>query len=77
LHKQYSLLNAAIAHYESQKAEALATLEVYFQNSVGIGEHSCLLSEVKKWSACLSDADDNLEALHKYFGVHKIEEIKK
>nr|HIL77138.1 hypothetical protein [Rhodospirillales bacterium] len=65
--KQYSLLEAAIMHYESQKAEALATLNIYFQNPVGIGEHSNFLDEVKKWSTNLSEADDNLRALQKYF----------
>ena len=36
------LLKAAIKHYESQKSEAEATLDIYFNNSVGIGEHSNL-----------------------------------
>ena len=31
---------AAVSHWKSQRDEALATLELYFQKSVGIGEHS-------------------------------------
>ena len=41
------LLKAAIKHYEAQKSEAEATLDIYFHKSVGIGEHSNLLDEVK------------------------------
>ena len=34
-----NLVNAAIKKYEAQIEEALATLHIYFSNSVGIGEH--------------------------------------
>ena len=59
------LLKAAIKYYESQKSEAEATLDIYFNNSVGIGEHSNLLEEVKKWTSKLSEADENLRTLKK------------
>ena len=59
------LLKAAIKHYEAQKSEAEATLDIYFNNSVGIGEHSNLLEEVKKWTSKLSEADENLRTLKK------------
>ena len=61
------LLRAAIAHYKSQKAEALAILQTYFLNSVGIGDHSNLLEEIKKWTAVLTEAEDNLKTLNKHF----------
>ena len=59
------LLKAAIKHYEAQKSEAEATLDIYFNNSVGIGEHSNLLEEVKKWTSKLSEAEENLRTLKK------------
>ena len=59
------LLKAAIKYYESQKSEAEATLDIYFNNSVGIGEHSNLLEEVKKWTSKLSEAEENLRTLKK------------
>jgi len=59
------LLKAAIKHYEAQKSEAEATLDIYFNNSVGIGEHSKLLDEVKGWTSKLSEADENLRTLKK------------
>jgi len=69
--KNSLLLDAAIAHYESQKAEALAVLQVYFLNSVGIGDHSNLLGEIKKWTSTLTEAEDNLKTLNKHFVKEK------
>ena len=59
------LLKAALSHHEDQRDEALAVLEVYFNNSVGIGEHSNLMDEVKKWTSKLSEAEENLRTLKK------------
>ena len=61
------LLKAALAHYRAQRAEALATLDVYFTNSVGIGEHSNLLDEVKKWTTVLTESEENITTLQKHF----------
>ena len=63
------LLNAAKKHYEAKKSEALAHLDILFNDSVGIGEHTDLLSEVKKWTESLSQAEENLETLNKNFDV--------
>ena len=54
-------------HYESQRQEALATLDLYFTKSVGIGEHSNILNEFKEWTHKLCEADEALEVLEKYF----------
>jgi putative heme iron utilization protein len=62
-----ALLVAAQAHYEAQRAEALAVLEIYFNKSVGIGEHSNLLDEVKRWTSVLTEAEDNLDTLLRHF----------
>jgi hypothetical protein len=35
---------AAIKSYEAQREEAIATLELYFQHSVGIADHSNILA---------------------------------
>ena len=62
-----ALYNALVASYEAQKAEAKAVLEVYFNNSVGIGEHSNILDEMKKWTAVLAEAEEAIETLKKNF----------
>tara|TARA_B100000809_G_C15015946_1_gene486675 strand:+ start:462 stop:617 length:156 start_codon:yes stop_codon:yes gene_type:complete len=47
----------------AKKAEAEATLAIYFENPVGIGEHSDLMEETVKWTEILANAIDCLDAL--------------
>ncbi len=61
------LLKAALSQYEAQRDEALAVLEVYFNNSVGIGEHSNILKEISEWTKKLSEAEENIYMLQKHF----------
>jgi len=65
------LLKAAKDKYEAQKSEALAHLEILFNKSVGIGEHTDILSEVDKWVNSLSQAEENLNTLNNSFGEEK------
>ena len=58
---------AAISHWEAQRDNALATLELYFLKSVGIGEHSKLLEEINDWTHKLAEGEENIEVLKKYF----------
>ena len=58
---------AAIKYYQAQKEEALAVLETYFHNDVGIADHSNLLDEVKKWTEKLTEAEENIKTLKKHF----------
>ena len=61
------LLKAALSHYEAQRDEALAVLEVYFDNPVGIGEHSNLLKEILEWTHKLAEAEENISTLNSHF----------
>ena len=63
------LLMAAIDSYQAQKTEALAHLDILFNDAVGIGEHTDLLAEVKKWTESLSQAEENLDTLRRNFEV--------
>ena len=63
------LLKAAIDKYESQKSEAIAHLEILFNNSVGIGEHTDILAEIDKWVNSLSQAEENLSTLNNNFNA--------
>ena len=60
------LVKALHDHYVSQISEAVATLNLYLNNSVGIGEHSDILAELKKYMDILDDADGKLNTLNKY-----------
>ena len=49
--------------YRSEKAEAEATLLIYFNNPVGIGEHPQHLEEMDKFVEKMTNAKDKLEML--------------
>jgi hypothetical protein len=66
------LIMAAIDSYQAQRTEALAHLDILFNDSVGIGEHTDLLTEVKKWTESLSQAEENLETLKRNFEVGEV-----
>ena len=42
------LIKAANDKYEAQKSEALAHLDILLNKSVGIGEHTDILTEIDK-----------------------------
>jgi len=62
-----SLYSALMAHYEAQRAEARAILEVYFNNPVGIGEHSNILKEMKEWTVKLAESEEAMTTLERNF----------
>jgi methylaspartate ammonia-lyase len=62
--KSQLLYRALEAKYEAQIAEAKATLAIYFESSVGIGEHPQHLEEMDKFITQLTDAQDKLEVLN-------------
>ena len=66
--KRKPLYVAAIARFEAQKQEALATIQIYLNNSVGIGEHSNLLDEVEKLAGKLAEAEEKISVLTAHFG---------
>ena len=66
------LIKAALDTYQAQRTEALAHLDILFNDATAIGEHTDLLTEVKKWAESLSQAEENLKSLDTHFYVAKI-----
>ena len=66
------LFKALIKKYESDIASAYATLIVYFDNSVGIGEHPQHLEEMDKLVEQIASAEDKIKALNKHFNNTQI-----
>ena len=62
---------AAMDTYQAQKTEALAHLDLLFNEATMIGEHTDLLTEVKKWTESLAQAEENLNVLRENFDVSK------
>ena len=66
------LYKALIKKYESGIASATATLIVYFDNSVGIGEHPQFIDEMDKQVEAIASAEDKIQALNKHFNNTQI-----
>ena len=60
------LFKALAKKYEAQIAEGYATLIVYFDNSVGIGEHPQHLDEIDKLLQNITDAQEKLSELQHF-----------
>ena len=60
------MINAHRARYEADIAEADATVNIYLNNPVGIGEHPQHLEEVDKLMAKIAEAKDKLESLKEF-----------
>jgi predicted transcriptional regulator len=61
-----AILDALEARYEAQVAEADAIINIYLENSVGIGEHPQHIDEVDKQLQKIAEADEKLKALEDY-----------
>ena len=58
-----ALLDALEKRYEAELAEADATVKIYLENSVGIGEHPQIVDEMAKQVEKIASAEDNLSVL--------------
>ena len=59
-------LNALKKRYEAQIAESLATLNIYVEDSVGIGEHPQHLDEMDKLLQVIVDAEEKIKIIERY-----------
>ena len=66
------LYKALIKQYESDIASAYATLTIYFDSAVGIGEHPQHLEEMNKLVDQIATAEDKLQSLNKHFNNTQI-----
>jgi len=58
-----AIIDALEARYDAQIAEADATIKIYLENSVGIGEHPQHIDEVDKQLQKITEAEEKLGAL--------------
>ena len=61
-----AILAALEAQYNADLAHADATLKIYLENSVGIGEHPQHIEECDKLVAKIAEAKDKLEVLKEF-----------
>ena len=60
------LLQALEDKYEADISAAEATLKIYLENSVGIGEHPQHLDEIDKLINKIAEAEDKLKVLKEF-----------
>ena len=61
-----AILDALVAKYEADIAHADATLKIYLENSVGIGEHPQHIEECDKLVEKIANAKEKLQALEDF-----------
>ncbi len=59
------ILDALKKRYEAQVAEGFATINIYLQHPVGIGEHPQHLNEVDKLLGQIKEAEEKLSLIEK------------
>jgi hypothetical protein len=60
-------IEALTAKYEADIKVAKATINVYMDKSVGIGEHPQFIHEIDKQLELISTAEEKLETLKKHY----------
>tara|TARA_R100001594_G_scaffold2116_2_gene8587 strand:+ start:1545 stop:1760 length:216 start_codon:yes stop_codon:yes gene_type:complete len=61
-----AILKALEARYEAKIAEADATMKIYLEKSVGIGEHPQHIDEVDKLIETIANAEEKLQVLEEF-----------
>ena len=61
-----AILDALEARYEAQILEADATLKIYLENSVGIGEHPQHIDEVDKLIEKIASFEEKIKVLQQF-----------
>ena len=65
------LLNAAKKHAEGHVAKHVANVEIYLNQSVGIGEHSDIIEAIEIELEQIAKYQDQIDILDKYFPLSK------
>ena len=61
-----AILEALEDRFQAQISEAEATIKIYLENPVGIGEHPQHIEEVDKQLQKIADAEEKLSALEDF-----------
>ena len=61
-----AIIDALEARYEAQILEADATLKIYLDHSVGIGEHPQHMDEVEKLKDKIAQAEEKIKVLQQF-----------
>tara|TARA_R110000824_G_scaffold75347_1_gene191298 strand:- start:349 stop:567 length:219 start_codon:yes stop_codon:yes gene_type:complete len=60
-------MRATLARFEADRQSALATIELYLNSSVGVGEHPDVITQLVNATSQLATAEEAIEALQRHF----------
>jgi len=66
--KDNKFYKALHTRLQSKIDAGTATLQLYLTNPSAVADHSALVDEMEKILSSISEAEDSLEKLEKYFG---------
>ncbi len=66
--KHHKLYESIISQFRAKRDKALATLDIYLNNSVGIGDHPTHVDDICALTKELAEAEECMETLTKHFG---------
>ena len=61
-----AILEALEARFQAQVSAAEATIKIYLENPVGIGEHPQHIDEIDKQLQKISEAEEKLQAIVRF-----------
>ena len=67
LHMREQILRALIAHAQGDIAKHKANVEIYLENSAGVGEHTDILESIEKELDTIAKYQDQIDVIKKYF----------
>ena len=69
------LIKASEKHFEAHIEKHRINIEILLENNVGVAEHSDIMDTIEKELALISEYEDKLMVLKKYFGDTKSKEV--
>jgi hypothetical protein len=74
MNPSHYIIKSLLYKAESEKAQALAALEILTHKSVGIGEHTTqgLFEDAEKALEMLANAEDKLKMIEKYLNFKEL-----
>jgi len=60
------MLEALKKRYEAKIAESIATINIYLNNPVGIGEHPQHIDEIDKLLQVVVDAEEKIKVIERW-----------
>jgi len=61
------LMRATMAQFEAERQSAIATIQLYLNASVGVGDHPDIVTELVAAASRLASAEESIDTLQRNF----------